>query len=459
MLERTDHQESKAGIAPHSVEAEQAVLGSILLDNGLFDQISTEITTQDFYQPAHRLIFETMGRLMQQNIPVDLLTLTENLRQHASLDSAGGAGYLAQLSDNASVAVNLSAYTGIIAERSTSRRLISAANTIAEMTFNPQGKTSEQLLDEAERLVFAIADQNVRHGEMIRLDDLLTLAMNKIEQLFANKKAVTGLATGFPDLDRMTSGLQPADFIVIAGRPSMGKTSLIMTMVEHALMQDEPLPVLVFSLEMPAVSLATRMLASMSRINQGRLRSGMLHDADWPRLTSTISILRERPLLIDDAPTLTPVEIRGRARRAARAQGKLGLIVIDYLQLMQTNMHSDNRVAEISAISRSLKALAREMDCPVVALSQLNRGVEQRPNKRPVMSDLRESGAIEQDADLIMFIYRDELYNPDSEDKGTAEIIISKQRNGPTGICRLAFLPDFTRFESLEPDISGGQTH
>lgn len=455
-MEHTDHQKSKDSIAPHSVEAEQAVLGSILLDNGLFDQIATEITTQDFYQPAHRLIFETMGRLMQQSIPVDLLTLTENLRQHATLDSAGGAAYLAQLSDNASVAVNLSAYTGIISERSISRRLIHAAKTIAELTFNPQGKTSEQLLDEAERLVFAIADQNRRHGDMMKLGDLLALAMDKIEQLFASKNAVTGLATGFHDLDRMTNGLQPADFIVIAGRPSMGKTSLVITIVEHVLMQDAPLPVLVFSLEMPAVALATRMLSSMSRIDQGRLRSGNLHDADWPRLTSTISILQERPLFIDDTPTLTPVEIRGRARRTARAQGDLGLIVIDYLQLMQTNMHADNRVAEISAISRSLKALAREMNCPVVALSQLNRGVEQRPNKRPIMSDLRESGAIEQDADLIMFIYRDELYNPDSEDKGTAEIIISKQRNGPTGTCRLTFLPDFTRFESLEPGISGG---
>ena len=439
-------------LPPHSLEAEQAVLGGLMLDEQAWDRVSDRVTEADFYRRDHRLIFQAIALLAAEGSPRDALTVSETLTRLGELDTAGGMAYLAELVRNTASAANIAAYADIIRERSVLRQLIRISNEVSDTAFQPQGATAQAILDEAERKIFAIAEQQQKGGGPQLLKPLLAKALDRIDRLFQSEEAITGLSTGFTDLDDRTSGLQKGDLVIVAARPSMGKTTFAMNLVENALMRSG-LPTLVFSMEMPAEQIVMRMLSSLGRIDQTRVRSGKLEEEDWPRLTSTMTLLAEQKLLVDDTPSLSPNDVRTRARRVAREQGPLGLIMVDYLQLMRVPGLENNRVNEISEISRSLKALAKEMECPVIALSQLNRSLEQRPNKRPVMSDLRESGAIEQDADVIMFIYRDEVYNPESPDKGTAEIIIGKQRNGPIGSIRLAFLGKYTRFEDLAPEF------
>jgi replicative DNA helicase len=435
-------------IPPHSIEAEQSVLGGLMLDNRAWDLIADRVSEPDFYRHDHRLIYRVMAKLIEQSKPLDVLTVAESLRELRELDNAGGEIYLFELANNTPSAANIAAYADIVRERSVMRQLISVANDIAGSAFNPQGRNSTQLLDAAEQQVFAISEQSGRAGGPTNIKEFLARTMDKIDTLFQLDNPITGIPTGYHDLDEMTSGLQPSDLVIVAGRPSMGKTMLAMNMAEHVGIKSK-LPVLVFSMEMPGEALVMRLLSSLCRIDQLRIRTGKLQDEDWPRISSTVSMLSEAPIFIDDTPALSPAELRARSRRLAKEQGQLGLIVVDYLQLMQVPGNNENRTAEISEISRSLKSLAKELKVPVIALSQLNRSLEQRADKRPVMSDLRESGAIEQDADLIAFIYRDEVYHDHSPDKGTAEIIIAKQRNGPIGKIRLTFLGQYCCFESF----------
>ena len=444
---------------PHSVEAEQAVLGGLMLDNSVWDTVVEKLIEEDFFRTEHQLIFRVMLVQTEADKPLDVVTLVEALDSRGELDAAGGLDYLSDLASNARGSANIAAYTDIIAERAKLRKLIRVAYEIADSGYNPAGQRADDVLDVAEQKVFQIADDRPKEGGPQAINPLLQAAVGRIDELFRSEGALTGLPTGFKDLDEKTSGLQKADLIIVAGRPSMGKTSFAMNLAENALLLAEK-PVLVFSLEMPAESLIFRMLSSIGKIDQRRLRTGKLESEDWPKLTAAVSKLKDKPLLIDDSVGLSPMEMRSRARRVVREHGQLGLIVVDYLQLMQIKGFGDNRVGEISEISRSLKTMAREFQCPVIALSQLNRSLEQRPNKRPVMSDLRESGAIEQDADIIAFVYRDEVYNEDTQDKGVAEIIIGKQRNGPIGTVRLGFLGQFTRFENLaRQDYDESYTH
>lgn len=442
-------------VPPHSVQAEQSVLGGLMLDNQAWDQIVGRVVQTDFYRREHQLIFRTIGQLAEGERPFDVITLSEDLERHGSLADAGGLAYLGHLAKDTPSAANIRAYADIVRERSVMRQLIRVGTKIADSAFQSEGRSSAELLDEAETKVFEIAEQGARgQGGFVGIKSLLTKAVDKIETLFEQDAPFTGLSTGFADLDKKILGLQPADLIIIAGRPSMGKTALAMNIAENvALLSGKP--VAVFSMEMPGESLAMRMMSSLGRINQTRVRTGKLEDDEWPRLTSAVSMLAETKIAIDDTPALSPLEVRARARRLMREHGELGLIVLDYLQLMQVPGMGDNRTNEISTISRSLKALAKELNVPVIAISQLNRSLEQRTNKRPIMSDLRESGAIEQDADLVLFIYRDEVYNEDSPDKGVAEVIIGKQRNGPIGTVRLTFLGEFTKFEDFAHDIYG----
>jgi len=435
-------------VPPHSVEAEQAVLGGLMLDNTVWDTVAEKLIDEDFFRHEHQLIFRVMFSQTESNKPLDVVTLVEALDSRAELDAAGGIDYLSDLASNARGSANIAAYADIIAERAKLRKLIRVAYEIAESGYNPAGQRADDVLDVAEQKVFQIADDRPKDGGPKAINPLLQAAVGRIDELFRTDGALTGLPTGYKDLDDKTSGLQKSDLIIVAGRPSMGKTSFAMNLAENALLLSNK-PVLVFSLEMPAESLIFRMLSSLGRIDQKRLRTGKLEDEDWPKLTAAVSKLKDKPLLIDDSVGLSPMEMRSRARRVMREYGQLGLVVVDYLQLMQIKGFGDNRVGEISEISRSLKTMAREFECPVIALSQLNRSLEQRPNKRPVMSDLRESGAIEQDADIIAFVYRDEVYNEDTPDKGVAEIIIGKQRNGPIGTVRLSFVGQYTRFENL----------
>ncbi|MCW8398311.1 replicative DNA helicase [Legionella sp. PATHC038] len=435
---------------PHSVEAEQSIIGGLMLDNQVWDKVSNKLCEADFYRTEHRILFRAISSLVKKDQPFDVVTLLDALKSHNELDDAGGEAYLFELANNTPSVANVSAYADIVREKSVQRQLINVATEIADSAYNPGGRQVPELLDMAETKVFAIGEQTAGDGGPENIKSILVRAVEKIDALYHNGDAITGLATGLSDLDEMTSGLQPADLVIVAGRPSMGKTTLVMNMAEHAAIKSGK-PVLVFSMEMPADSLAMRMMSSLGRIDQHKIRTGKLDDDDWPRVTSAVHMLSEAPLFIDDTPALSPGEMRARARRLAKDQGSnLGLIVVDYLQLMKVpGFGADNRTAEISEISRSLKSLAKELQVPVIALSQLNRSLEQRADKRPVMSDLRESGAIEQDADLICFIYRDEVYNEDSPDKGTAEIIVAKQRNGPIGKVRVAFIGKYTRFEDL----------
>ena len=448
-----------ARVPPHSIEAEQAVLGCLMLSADAFEKVSDQLSEVDFYQHNHRLIYRAITNLLSDNAPADVVTITDWLQQNELLAEVGGLHYVGALTQETPSVSSIKAYAAIVRERSVLRQLIAVSNEIADTAFHPEGKTSQILLDMAETKVFGIADQTSRAGGGFHdIKTVLTKAVDRINYLFESGSAITGLSTGFDELDELTSGLQPSDLIIVAGRPSMGKTTFAMNLAEHAaLTADEP--VAIFSMEMPADQLAMRMIASLGRVELQHLRTGKMNEQDWPRITSAITLLNQkRSVYIDDTPAMTPTDLRARARRLKREHG-LSLIVIDYLQLMRLSDSKENRATEISEISRSLKALAKELNVPIVALSQLNRSLEQRPDKRPVMSDLRESGAIEQDADVIMFIYRDEVYNPDNPDsKGRAEILIRKQRNGPIGTVPLTFLGQYTRFENFSPEMYSGES-
>lgn len=434
---------------PHSLEAEQAIIGGLMLENQTWDKVGVKLCEADFYRTEHRILFRTILNLANKNQPFDVVTLLDDLQSNNCLDDAGGEAYLFELANNTPSVANVSAYADIVREKSVQRQLINVATEIADSAYNPGSREVPELLDFAERKVFAIAEQTAGEGGPEVIKSILVRAVERIDALYHSGDSLTGISTGLKDLDELTSGLQRSDLVIVAGRPSMGKTTLVMNIAEHAAIKGQ-LPVLVFSMEMPSDSLAMRMMSSLGRIDQHRIRTGKLDDDDWPRVTSAVHMLSEAPLFVDDSPALSPAELRARARRVMKEHGQLGLIVVDYLQLMKApGFKADNRTAEISEISRSLKSLAKELNVPLIALSQLNRSLEQRQDKRPVMSDLRESGAIEQDADLICFIYRDEVYNEDSPDKGCAEIIIAKQRNGPIGKVRVAFLGKYTRFEDL----------
>ncbi|RMD78577.1 MAG: replicative DNA helicase [Gammaproteobacteria bacterium] len=451
LQERREAATAVLRVPPHSVEAEQAVLGGLMLDNGAWDQVAELLEEQDFYRREHRLIFRAIGELAAQAAPFDVVTVSERLEALGLLEEAGGLAYLGSLAQNTPSAANIAAYAGIVRDHAVARRLVQVGTAIANSVYDRQGRSTTELVDHAEQLVFQIAERGARRpGAGVALKELLVKVLDRIDTLSAQDSPITGIPTGYKDLDLLTSGLQPADLIIVAGRPSMGKTSFAMNLAEHAALKRK-LPVAVFSMEMPGEQLVLRLLASLGRIDQHKLRTGRLGDEDWARMSHAVGQLAELPVFIDDTSALTPTELRARARRLKR-EHDIGLVVVDYLQLMQVPGHKENRATEISEISRSLKALAKELQVPVIALSQLNRSLEQRPNKRPVMSDLRESGSIEQDADLILFIYRDEVYHEDSPDKGTAEIIVAKQRNGPIGTVRLAFLGQYTRFENYTQD-------
>lgn len=440
-------------VPPNSIQAEQSVLGGLMLDNQTWDAVADKVSEADFYRKDHRLIFKAITQLADKQEPFDVVTLSNILGATGQLQEVGGLAYLGLLAKDTPSAANIVSYANIVRDRSVLRQLIHVGTNVADSAFNPDGRDTAELLENAERQVFKIAEQRQRgQGGFSSIKSLLAEAVNKIETLFEQEGSVTGASTGFTDLDDMTSGLQSADLIIVAGRPSMGKTTIAMNIAENVAIKGDK-PVAVFSMEMPGDSLAMRMMSSLGRIDQHKIRTGKLEDDEWPRLTSAINLLAETKLFIDDSAALTPTEVRSRARRLMREHGQLGLIVVDYLQLMQSPSSGDNRTQQISDISRGLKALAKELNVPVIALSQLNRNLEQRPNKRPMMSDLRESGGIEQDADLIIFVYRDEVYNEDSPDKGVAEIIIGKQRNGPIGTVRLTFLGQYTRFENFAGDI------
>jgi replicative DNA helicase len=440
-------------VPPQSIDAEQSVLGGLLIDNQRWDVIADRIGIDDFYRREHRLIFSAISALCQENSPADVVTVSERLEQTGDLDAAGGLAYLGSLANNTPSAANVPAYADIVRERSILRQLLHAAADISDTAYSPGDRSAGEVLDYAEKRVFDINESGARRrGGYEPIAALLTKTVDRIDQLYRTQGAVTGVPTGFTDLDERTSGLQASDLIVIAGRPSMGKTTLAMNIAENAAVGHK-IPVAIFSMEMPGTQLAMRMMASLGRINAHRVRTGKLDDEDWPRLTSAVSLLSEAPIFIDDTPGLTPMELRARARRIKR-EHDLGLIIVDYLQLMQAgDATTENRATEVSNITRALKGLAKELNVPLIAMSQLNRSLESRTDKRPVMSDLRESGAIEQDADVILFIYRDEVYNEDSPGKGTAEIIIGKQRNGPIGKVTLTFLGEYTKFENY---ISGG---
>jgi replicative DNA helicase len=440
-------------VPPHSVQGEQSVLGGLMLNSEAWNEISDKIASEDFYRREHQLIFQAMRALSEADQPLDVVTIAEELERRAELNDVGGMPYLGMLANETPTASNVPAYARIVREQSVMRQLIRVGNKIADSGYRPDGRPVDDLLDQAETEVFKIAEQKDKGRQGFQnIQALLTKTVDKIDELFNSDDALTGVSTGFNDFDGRTSGLQKADLVIVAGRPSMGKTTFAMNMCENVAI-GAGVPVAIFSMEMPAEALTMRMISSLGRINQQAVRSGKLEDDDWPRVTSAVNILSQAKIFIDDSAALTPNEIRARCRRLQKEHGQLGMVMVDYLQLMRAPEAGDNRVNEISAISRGLKALAKELNCPVVALSQLNRSLEQRPNKRPVMSDLRESGAIEQDADLIVFIYRDEVYNEDSPDKGKAEIIIAKQRNGPIGTVNLTFQGQFTRFDNFARDV------
>ncbi len=447
-----DRQIAQLRVPPHSIEAESSVLGGLLLDNGAWDRVADLVNDSDFYRYEHRLVFSAVAALVNASKPADVVTVFEHLQNQGKADEAGGLAYLNSLAQYVPSAANIRRYAEIVRERAILRKLVAVSDEIATAAFSPQGRPVAKILDEAEQKIFKIGEEGSRMKEGFQsMDKLVVDLLDRVQEMADNPNDVTGVPTGFIDLDRMTSGLQAGDLVVLAARPSMGKTAFAINIAEHVAL-NEGLPVAVFSMEMGAAQLAVRVVGSIGRINQGHLRTGKLTDDEWPRLTEAIEKLRNVSLFIDETPGLTPGELRANARRLARQCGKLGLIVVDYLQLMSGSNadSSDNRATELGEISRGLKMLAKELQCPVIALSQLNRSVEQRTDKRPMMSDLRESGAIEQDADIIMFIYRDEYYNRETcKEPGVAEIIIGKQRNGPTGTVKLAFLNMLTRFETL----------
>ena len=444
----------KLRLPPHSVEAERSVLGGLMLDHRAWDQIADAVDAVDFYRADHRLIFNAIASLIERDEPPDAITVGETLTRQGELEAAGGLEYLARLVEETPSAANIRAYARIVRERAMLRQLIEIGGDIAASAHDSEGRSVEELVDLAEQRVFEIADRGQRRGSgFVAIKHILPKTIDRLDVLSHSDGEITGVSTGFKDMDKMTAGLQRGDLIIIAGRPSMGKTTFAMNIAENAAIGHE-VPVAVFSMEMSAEQLSFRMIGSIGRVNQQHLRTGRLTDEDWSRIESAVSMMSNAPIYIDDSAGLTPTEVRARARRLKREHG-LGLIVVDYLQLMQVGGTVENRATEISEISRGLKALAKELDVPVIALSQLNRSVEQRADKKPVMSDLRESGAIEQDADLIVFIYREEVYEPDTPRKGIADIIIGKQRNGPVGEFHLAFLGEYTKFENLVAEAYG----
>ncbi|MEY4495742.1 MAG: hypothetical protein RL744_806 [Pseudomonadota bacterium] len=437
-------------VPPHSVEAEQSLLGGLLIDNTAWDRLGGVLTDKDFYRPEHALIYKVIQRLVGDNHPADVITVHEAVKSEQGGDLVG-IDYLNSLAQSTPSAANIKGYADIVRDRSILRRLIEVSDNIVNSAFVPEGRSVRTLLDEAESRILQIGEEGNRKADYLEIEPLLKTVVARIDELYNRQGGsdITGIATGFIDLDKQTSGLQKGDLVIIAGRPSMGKTAMALNIAENVALA-EGLPVVIFSMEMSGEQLAARLLGSVGRVDQSRMRTGKLQDDEWPRVTDAIARLSNTQILIDETGALSSLELRARARRIARNfGGTLGLVVIDYLQLM-SGSGSENRATEISEISRSLKSLAKELQCPVVALSQLNRGLEQRPNKRPIMSDLRESGAIEQDADLIMFIYRDEVYHPDTtQDKGIAEIIIGKQRNGPIGTVRVSWQGPYTKFDNL----------
>ena len=458
--ESADPQLLALKLPPHSVEAEQSLLGALLIDNQAFDRVADIVAADDFYRDDHRRIWRHIARLVEASRPADVVTVAESIEASEDKDKTGGTAYLAALAQNTPSALNVRRYAELVRERSVQRRLAQVATEIAETALSPTGKDVDQLLDEAESKIFQIAESGARKDQgLIGISPVLAKVFERIDHLHSqeNPSDITGVPSGFVDLDRLTAGLQPGDLVIVAGRPSMGKTSFALNIAEHvALHPSVGLPVAIFSMEMSASQLAMRMLSSMAKVDQTRLRTGRLSDEEWSRLTDEIARLNEARIHVDETAALNALELRARARRMKREYGKLGLVVVDYLQLMSSSSHGENRATEISEISRSLKALAKELDVPVIALSQLSRAVEQRNDRRPLMSDLRESGAIEQDADVILFIYREEVYAPDKEEaKGRAEVIIGKQRNGPIGSVHLTFLGKYTRFANSTD--GGGQ--
>jgi replicative DNA helicase len=454
-----EHSVDSFKVPPHSLESEQSVIGGLLIENAALDRVADILTASDFYRHDHRLIYQHINQLINSSKPADIITVAESLENTAELSGVGGIAYLGALAQNTPSSANIRRYAEIVRERAVVRQLIEVSSGITDSAFNPQGRDAKNLLDEAELKILKIAESGQRTSQgFSSVQELLPGVINRIDDLFQldHSNGVTGISTGFLDLDAYTSGFQPGDLIIVAGRPSMGKTAFSINIAENIALESK-LPVAIFSMEMGSAQLVTRMIGSVGRLDQHRMRNGTLEDDDWERLTMAVGKLNDAPIYIDEGAGLNSFELRARARRLQRKTGQLGLIVIDYIQLMAgtSDKANENRATEISEISRSLKSLAKELNVPVVALSQLNRSLEQRPDKRPIMSDLRESGAIEQDADLILFIYRDEVYNKDSDQKGTAEIIISKQRNGPIGSIRLSFLGEHTRFENFASGHSG----
>jgi replicative DNA helicase len=447
-----DAQVEAARIPPQSVEAEQSVLGGLLLDNTAWERVADLVTARDFYRSDHRTIFQHVGDLIESGKPADALTVAESLERSGKLADIGGQAYLGSLAANTPSAANIRRYAEIVRERAIMRSLAAVGTEIADAAFSPMGRTAAQMLDEAEGRVFEIAEAGARgKSGFVSIEDLAAKVVTRMDELYhsENPSDITGIPTGYTDLDSKTSGLQPSDLIIVAGRPSMGKTAFALNIAEYVAI-DFGLPVAVFSMEMSGEQLAMRMLGSLAHVSQHKIRTGRVEEDDWGRVTKGLQKLQNADIFVDDSGALNPLELRARARRLYRSCGKLGLIVVDYLQLMSgSRTDTENRATELSEISRSLKALAKELNVPIVALSQLNRSVESRTDRRPMMSDLRESGAIEQDADLILFIYRDEVYHPESPDKGYAEIIIGKQRNGPIGMLKLTFRGEFTRFENF----------
>ncbi len=445
-------------IPPHAHEAERFVLGGLMADPTSWEKLEELLSSKDFYLTQHSLLFDIISSCAKLDKPFDAGTLIEALKQDGRIDKVGGESYIYSCLESIPSVINITAYAKVIREKSVLRQLINACQEIAGLAYQPiEGEPWQTVVDKAEQKIFQISDQRITSDSGPEpLVDVLARTTERIDELFKNKGQITGLPSGFSDLDNMTSGLQPGDLIIVAGRPSMGKTVFGVNIAEHAALKSKK-PVVIFSLEMPSEMIVMRMLSSLGRISQQRIRTGQLKEEDWPRLTSAINILGESPIFIDDTPGLSPNEIKARLRRITKSHGQIGLVLVDYLQLMQCPGFKENRTNEISHISRSLKIMAKELSTPLIALSQLNRGLEQRQDKRPVMSDLRESGAIEQDADLIAFIYRDEVYNEHSQEKGVAEIIIGKQRNGPIGKVKLTFLGEYVRFENFTHDVYQAQ--
>lgn len=443
--------EQRLKVPPNSIEAEQSLIGGLMLDHAAWEKVADVITADDFYRKDHRLIFSAIANLVETSNPCDVVTVSEYLEHRGELDQAGGLEYIATLANETPGAANARAYAKILRERAVLRALINAGNEISGSAFATDGRMASELVDEAERLVFKIAEKGARGRSGFKhLKKILPEAVDRIDVLHQSEGDITGIPTGFTELDKMTAGLQPGELVVIAGRPSMGKTALAINIAENAAIGSK-VPTAIFSMEMPSQQLAFRMISSLGRIDQTHLRTGRFPDEDWSRINTAVQLMSEAPIFIDDSAALSPTEIRARSRRLQREHG-LGLIVVDYLQLMEVPGNTENRATEISEISRSLKALSKELELPIIALSQLNRSVEQRTDKRPVMSDLRESGAIEQDADLILFIYREEVYNKDTPKKGIADISIAKQRNGPIGDFPLTFVGRYTKFENWMPE-------